>query len=118
MHAAGYSNGGVTAFYVASTYPKYFWSVTGLPGELRDASDAKIEALKFMCIDMWVGANDLNWRDRMADQFALFQREGFTAHFRVIPNQSHVLSLSPLDLKHLFDHLDGAAKGCGKGEKQ
>jgi predicted peptidase len=118
MHAAGYSNGGVTAFYVASTYPKYFWSVTGLPGELRDASDAKIEALKSVCIDMWVGANDLNWRDQMAEQFAMFQRKGYTARFRVMENQNHVLSLAPEDLNRLFDHLDAAAKGCGKGEKQ
>ncbi len=117
MHAAGYSNGGVTAFYVASAYPKYFWSVTGLPGLLRDASDAKIDALKSVCIDMWVGGNDLAWRDNMAEQFALFQRKGYTARFRVMQNQSHVLSLGAEDLARLFNHLDAAAKGCGKGEK-
>lgn len=117
MHAAGYSNGGVTAFYLAAAYPQYFWSVTGLPGVLRDASDVKIDALKSMCIDMYVGGNDFNWRDNMADQFALFQRKGYTARFRVMQNQNHVLSLSAEDLAHLFDHLDAAAKGCGKGEK-
>ena len=119
MHAAGYSNGGITAFYVASNYPAYFWSVTGLPGILNDADDAKIDALKSICIDMYVGGNDLDWRDGMARQFALFQRKGYTARFRVEENQSHVLTLSPEDISSLFDHLDAAAKkGCGKGAKQ
>jgi poly(3-hydroxybutyrate) depolymerase len=114
MHAAGYSNGGVTAFYVAATYPKYFRSVTGLPGVLRDASDGKIDALKPMCIDMYVGGNDAGWRDNMAEQFDLFRQKGYTARFRVMENQNHVLSLSAEDLARLFDRLDAAAKGCGK----
>jgi predicted esterase len=118
MHAAGYSNGGVTAFYVASTYPKYFWSVTGLPGLLRDSSDDNIEALESTCIDMWVGGNDAGWRDKMAKQVALFQRKGYTTRFRVMENQNHVLSLDAMDLARLFDHLEAAANGCGKGEKQ
>lgn len=118
MHAAGYSNGGITSFYVTSTYPQYFWSVTGLPGILNDSNDAKVDALKSICIDMYVGGNDLDWRDDMTQQFALFQRKGYTAHFRVEENQGHVLTLSPEDISHLFDHLDAAVKGCGKGAKQ
>src|SRR5579863_5086915 len=58
MHIAGFSNGGISAFHVASLYPKYFWSVTGFPGLLNDASTPKLEALKPMCIYMHVGGRD------------------------------------------------------------
>ena len=40
FHIAGVSNGGLSAFYIASSYPRYFWSVTGLPGYLLDPSPA------------------------------------------------------------------------------
>ena len=46
MHIGGFSNGGISAFHIASLYPKYFWSVTALPGILDDASEPRIEALK------------------------------------------------------------------------
>src|SRR5215469_7057518 len=118
MHAAGYSNGGRTAFYVASAYPKYFWSVTGLPGVLDDATEAGIDALQSACIEMYVGGNDTAWRDQMTKQFAIFKAKGYKARFRIMPDQGHVLTLTSLDLAQLFDHLDAAAKGCGKGEKR
>lgn len=120
MHAAGYSNGGITAFYVASTYPKYFWSVTGLPGRLMNPAESDVDALKSTCIEMYVGGNDLAWRDAMARQFATFQSKGYTARFHIEENQSHVLTLAPEELSRLFDRLDAAARGCGKheGEKQ
>ena len=67
---------------------------------------------------MWVGGNDVGWRNSMARQLAVFQGKGITARFRLMENQGHVLSLPPEDLNRIFDHLDAAAKGCGKGEKK
>ncbi len=114
MHAAGYSNGGITAFYVASLYPKYFWSVTGLPGRLIESNEASVDALESMCIEMYVGGDDFAWRNAMAEQFATFQHKGYPVRFHVEENQGHVLTLSPEELSHLFDRLDAAPKGCGK----
>lgn len=114
MHIAGFSNGGLSAFHIASLYPKYFWSVTGLPGLLNDASDAKVEALKSMCIYMHAGGRDLDWRDAMEQQSEMFQRKGYTVQFRVEENQDHVLNLGPEGVTRLFDHLDAAASGCSK----
>lgn len=114
MHAAGYSNGGITAFYVASAYPQYFLSVTGLPGVLEDATADKVESLKSMCIDMYVGGNDYNWRANMRQQATLFQGKGYSVNFRVEENQGHVLTLSQAEIQRLFDGLDAAAKGCAK----
>ena len=114
LHVAGFSNGGISAFHVASLYPKYFWSVTGIPGILNDATEAKVEALKPMCIYMDVGGLDTDWRDAMEQQSEMFKRKGYTVQFHVEENQNHVLSLGPDGIKRLFDHLDAAAHGCGK----
>jgi poly(3-hydroxybutyrate) depolymerase len=114
MHVAGFSNGGISAFHVASLYPRYFWSVTGLPGLLNDATPAKVDALKPICIYMDVGGNDAGWRAEMEQQSAMFRQKGYTVEFRVEENQNHVLSLGPEGLKRLFDQLDAAARGCGK----
>jgi predicted esterase len=114
MHAAGFSNGGITAFYVASLYPKYFWSVTGIPGRLVDAGDAKVEALKPMCIYMDVGERDFEWRGAMEKESEMFRRKGYTVQFRVEENQNHFLSFGPDGITRLFDQLDAASKGCGK----
>lgn len=40
FHIAGMSNGGLSAFYIASLYPQYFLSVTGFPGLLDNATPA------------------------------------------------------------------------------
>jgi predicted peptidase len=114
MHVAGFSNGGISAFHVASLYPKYFWSITGIPGLLNDATPAKVEALKPMCIYMDAGGNDTGWRGAMEQQSEMFRQKGYTVDFRVEENQNHVLNLGPEGVERLFDQLDKAAHGCGK----
>lgn len=114
MHVAGISNGGLSAFYVASLYPKYFWSVTGFPGLLDDATAGKVEALRPMCIYMDAGGRDLEWRNAMQQQSEMFRQKGYTVQFRVEENQDHVLNLGPEGVKRLFDQLDASAHGCAK----
>lgn len=114
MHIGGFSNGGISAFHIASLYPKYFWSVTGFPGLLNDVTSAKVEALKGMCIYMDVGGRDSGWRGAMEQQSEMFKQKGYTVQFHVEENQDHVLSLGPEGINRLFDHLDAAAHGCSK----
>jgi len=45
FHIAGMSNGSLSAFLIASLYPRYFQSLTGFPGLLNDATAAKLKAL-------------------------------------------------------------------------
>src|SRR5688572_15880562 len=52
LHIAGASNGGLSAFHIASRYPKYFLSVLAYPGFLPEATPAAIDALKPLCIYM------------------------------------------------------------------
>ena len=71
FHVAGPSNGGLSAFHIASVYPQYFRSVTGFPGYLREESEARINALKPLCIYMHVGERDLEWQAPMQRQSEL-----------------------------------------------
>ena len=52
FHSAGMSNGGISAFHVAALYPQYFWSITGFPGYLPDATPARLKNISKMCINM------------------------------------------------------------------
>lgn len=118
MHVAGFSNGGLSAFYVASRYPKYFWTVTGMPGLLDDATDAAIEALRGMCIEMMVGGNDTGWRGAMERQAKMFEQKGYTVQFHVEEGQGHVLSLGEDGDARLFDRLDAASRGCSNQARE
>ena len=114
MHIAGFSNGGVSAFFVASKYPQYFWSITGMPGLLEPGTDPQISAIKPMCIYMHAGGLDAGWRDSMEQQSKKFAQKGLTVKFRVEPNQEHVLRLDQAGVNRLFDQIGQSAKGCAR----
>src|ERR1035438_2725492 len=115
FHVAGMSNGGISAFFVAAAYPQYFWSVTGFPGYLPDATPAHMNALAKMCINMHVGELDSGWRQPMKDQAAQFRAQGFTVRFTIEKGESHVLgTLQGSGAARLFDQIEEARQGCGK----
>jgi poly(3-hydroxybutyrate) depolymerase len=115
FHVAGMSNGGISAFYVAASYPRYFWSVTGFPGYLPDATPARINALAKMCINMYVGELDSGWVQKMKDQAAQFRASGLTVRFTIEKGESHVLrTLQASGAARLFDQIDEARQGCSK----
>jgi predicted peptidase len=115
FHIAGMSNGGLSAFHIASLYPQYFLSVTGFPGYLRDATPARVNALAKMCIYMHVGEYDSGWVQEMTDQAAQFRAKGFTVRFTVEKGESHVIgALQGSGAGRLFDQIEEARQGCGK----
>jgi poly(3-hydroxybutyrate) depolymerase len=114
IHVAGGSNGGVSAFHVASLYPKYFWSVSVYPGYLDDTTDPIVEALKPLCIYMHVGDRDGDWLRPMKQQSDMFRRKGYSSVLMVEENQGHYVDFGPESTVHFFDDLDAAAKGCLK----
>jgi poly(3-hydroxybutyrate) depolymerase len=115
FHAAGMSNGGISAFYIAASYPQYFWSVTGFPGYLPDPTPARVDALAKMCINMHVGELDSGWVRQMKDQVAQFRAKGFTVRFTIERGESHVLgTLQGSGAVRLFDQIEEARQGCGK----
>jgi predicted peptidase len=115
FHIAGISNGGLSAFHIAASYPQYFWSVTGFPGYLQDATDQRVGALKGMCLNMYVGEFDQGWLNTMREQAQKFRAEGMLVRFSIEKGQGHVMTtLEGAGAARLFDEFDGARQGCRK----
>jgi predicted peptidase len=115
FHIAGISNGGLSAFHIAASYPQYFWSVTGFPGYLIDATPERVSALRDMCLNMHVGELDQGWPDAMQAQAATFRAQGMKVRFTIEKGQGHVMTtLEGAGATRLFDQFDEAAKGCAK----
>lgn len=113
FHAAGYSNGGTTAFLVAASYPQYFLSITAFPGYLLRYTDASLNSMSKLCIDMYVGELDSLFRDRMRQQSEQFRELGMAVKFSVEKGQGHMLgTLSGAGAARLFNDFDESRRGC------
>ena len=113
FHIAGMSNGGISAFYIASLYPRYFLSVTGFPGYLRDATPERLDALAGLCINMHAGEFDPDWVEPMEEQAAAFRAKGFSVKMTVEKGQYHVISTLTGDgAVRLFKDIEASQKGC------
>jgi predicted peptidase len=111
FHIAGMSNGGISAFHIAASYPQYFLSVTGFPGYLPDATPRRVSALAGMCIYMHVGELDTGWRESMQEQASSFRAQGFNVKMTVEKGQSHVIgTLTGDGAARLFEQIEA----CGK----
>ena len=116
FHIAGPSNGGISAFHVASLNPDYFLSITAFPGYLWEETPAHIQAISKMCISMFVGELDpMGWQPLMQKQAAEFRAKGMTATYTVEKGQPHRLdTLAGVNAGRLFDLFEQAKNGCGK----
>ena len=115
FHIAGISNGGLSSFHIAASNPKYFWSVTGFPGYLLNATEERVSALRDMCVNMHVGQLDQGWLDNMQKQSVIFRANGLKVRFTIEKGQGHVMTtLEGEGAARLFDQFDEAARGCGK----
>jgi poly(3-hydroxybutyrate) depolymerase len=115
FHIAGPSNGGISAFHVASLNPDYFLSITAFPGYLWEETPAHIQAISKMCIAMFVGELDpMGWQPLMQKQAAEFRAKGMSATYTVEKGQPHRLdTLAGPNAARLFDLFDQAKNGCG-----
>jgi poly(3-hydroxybutyrate) depolymerase len=115
FHIAGMSNGGLSAFHIAASYPQYFWSVTGFPGYLPDPTPQRVTALVKMCINMHVGELDTGWLEDMQQQASEFRAKGMKVRITVEKGESHVIrALTGEGAARLFEEIEEAAHGCGK----
>jgi predicted esterase len=114
FHIAGMSNGGRSTFFIAASYPQYFWSVTGFPGFLPDLTPQRVNALAGMCINLHVGELDTEWHRTMQEQAEAFRAKGFTVHMSVEKGQGHVMSALMGEGARLFEEIEAARQGCAK----
>ena len=113
LHVTGHSNGGVSAFHVASLYPKYFVSLTGYPGQLNDATEELIDALRPLCIYMHVGERDTSWRESMQVEADGLRKRGLKVGFTIEKNQAHRLNTQLDNLANrIFAELEASTHGC------
>ncbi|HEX3837377.1 MAG TPA: alpha/beta hydrolase-fold protein [Steroidobacteraceae bacterium] len=111
---AGASNGGISAFYIASRYPRYFRSITAFPGYLPEPTPAHIDAIAGMCVHMFVGQFDeLGFGTPMQQEAQVFRRQGLALTYGVESGQSHRLAtLTGTGAARLFDLFDRDRHGC------
>jgi predicted peptidase len=115
FHAAGYSNGGVTAFLVASLYPRYFFSVTAFPGYLLRDTAANQKNISSLCINMYVGERDSGLRGVMQKQYNEFRELGMAVNFSIEKGQGHMIdTLIGDDASRLFNGFEEARQGCSR----
>ena len=107
FYIAGMSNGGLSAFHIAASYPQYFLGLTGFPGYLPDATPERVEALRSLCIHMHVGELDPDWRRNMETQAAEFRAEGYDVHLTIEKGEGHVINaLTGEGSARLFDEIE------------
>jgi len=106
LHVAGLSNGGLSAFHIASLYPQYFSSVTGYPGLFDGADAGRAQAVRSMCLFMHVGDRDSGWRSGMQEQAQSLRARGFRIQYSVENGQDHVIRSETLGLR-MFDEIEG-----------
>jgi len=114
FHIVGPSNGGISAFYIASLYPQYFSSITAFPGYLPDPTPARIAAISHMCIHMFVGQYDeLGFDKPMQQEASAFRARGLSLTYQVEPGQPHrMATLAGAGAARLFDQFQQDQHGC------
>lgn len=105
-HLAGVSNGGKSAFRIATEFPNRFLSLTVLPGfPPDDRAELGLRSLKALPggVAMHVGENDRDWLapSRLVKQ--KLEAYGVPVTLEVWPGGGHVLDIKAIEL---FDVLD------------
>jgi predicted peptidase len=115
FHIAGMSNGGISAFHVAASYPQYFLSVTGFPGYLPDPTPERVSALASLCIYMHVGELDEGWVKSVQKQAAEFRAKGYRVRVTVEKGEQHVIrALTGPGAVRLFQEIEEKRPGCAE----
>ena len=113
LHVTGHSNGGLSAFRVASLFPQYFISVTGYPGLLDNAPAEALAALQPLCLYMHVGEQDTSWLRAMQGEYTLMKQRGANIQFAIEKGQGHRLDVTKDNLlNRLVGEIERARNGC------
>lgn len=107
FHVAGLSNGGVSAFVVATRYPELFHSLTALAGfPVEQADFERLDRLQNIAIAMFVGAADQYWKEGMEKTRDRLASLGKRVYFEAIPRNGHFLpDLSFENSTRIFERI-------------
>jgi pimeloyl-ACP methyl ester carboxylesterase len=102
---AGVSNGGLSAFAAALSYPDRFRSLVVFPGYSQDGGDdPNLSKLRDIGTAMFVGGDDSGWRTASEQTEQTLKALGYTVELHVVPGEGHIIeSLTGADL---FDAME------------
>ncbi len=86
----GVSNGGVSAFRIATLHPERFHSITVMPGWPKPADQKRLESIVNIPVNFVVGELDERWRAKSEEFSAKLSELGCDVFFEVIPAQGHI----------------------------
>jgi len=113
LHITGHSNGGLSAFHIASLHPEHVVSVTGYPGLLRRLDDRAADALAPLCLFMHVGDRDPTWLAAMKQQYEQLGARGLSIQYVEEPGHVHRLDTSRDGLRErLYAEIESSRHGC------
>jgi predicted peptidase len=105
FHLAGISNGGLSAFKVATENPELFRSLLALPGHPPDGeSQEGLGRIAATRVWMLVGSEDEDWRESAEATGERLQELRADATVTILEGQGHILDVDP---SSLYDFLDG-----------
>ena len=92
FHLAGCSAGGLSAFYMAITYPDRFHSLTGLPGlPPREFGDRDLLNLEGVHVSHFVGGEDSDsWVEGAKTTHEKLRKLGVDSKLTVLPRDGHI----------------------------
>jgi phosphohistidine phosphatase SixA/dienelactone hydrolase len=90
VHLAGASNGGRSAFRLATRAPHEFASLTVLPGHASDDDVARLVRLRGIVVTMWVGGADAKWLADTETTAARLRELDVDTTVTVLPGEGHV----------------------------
>jgi poly(3-hydroxybutyrate) depolymerase len=97
---AGVSNGGLSAFKAALTYPERFSSLVVFPGYSPDGGDdPDLSKLANIGVSMFVGGDDSGWLEASQLTEQTLKELGYTVELHVVAGEGHIIgSLTGADL--------------------
>jgi dipeptidyl aminopeptidase/acylaminoacyl peptidase len=102
---AGVSNGGLSAFKAALSYPERFRSLVVFPGYSPDGGDdPNLSKLKDIGVSMFVGGDDTGWLDPSRQTQQTLESLGYTVELHVVAGEPHIIA--SLTGKDLFDAIE------------
>jgi pimeloyl-ACP methyl ester carboxylesterase len=102
---AGVSNGGLSAFRAALSYPERFRSLVVFPGYSPDGGDdPNLSKLRDIGVSMFVGGEDTGWLDASRQTKQTLDALGYTVELHVVAGEPHIIST--LTGADLFDAIE------------
>ncbi len=108
FYLAGVSNGGRSAFRIATLEPDRFAGMVVFPGFPDGADD--VGALVDIPLRLWVGGDDTSWVGPSEEVAATLAGLGADVELTVVPGEGHIIS-TLRDGVDLFDALDAMRAG-------